>query len=193
MHLVSRNLKKTLKRFSSTLLVIEQQAGVPLPSNSHALTAASKLGFPITCLVAGTEGTVEKAAKLVAEYPGVTKVLAAKGSQYDHNLAEGHADLIASQGKNYSHIIACHSQYAKNVFPRAAALLDVSPITDVLEIDGSDAFKRPIYAGNAIASVKSSDKIKMITVRSTAFPPSTVSGGTASVDNVECASNGICF
>jgi electron transfer flavoprotein alpha subunit len=173
------------RRSISTLLVIEQQAGKPLGTNAHALSAAQKLGFPVTALVAGTEATAEQAAKIVAGYPGVTKVLTAKGAQYDHSLAEPHADLVASQAKGFSHVVTAHSVYGKNVIPRAAALLDVSPVSDVIEIESADTFKRPIYAGNAIATVKSEDKIKVLTIRPTAFPAAPTTGGFAAVESVE--------
>jgi electron transfer flavoprotein alpha subunit len=173
------------RRSVSTLLVIDHQAGKPLGTNAHALTAANKLGFPITALVAGTDAHAEQAAKIVAGYPGVTKVLIGKGSQYDHSLAEPHAELIASQAKQFSHVLTSHSVYGKNVFPRAAALLDVSPISDIIQVDSADTFKRPIYAGNAIATVQSSDKIKLITIRPTAFAAASTTGGSATIEPVD--------
>lgn len=102
-----------------------------------------------------------------------------------HSLAEIHAPLIQSLAKDYSHVVAAHSIYAKNIFPRVAALLDVSPIVDVIEISSADEFKRPIYAGNAIATVKSKDKIKLVTVRPTAFPPVESTGGSAKISEVQ--------
>jgi electron transfer flavoprotein alpha subunit len=177
----------------STLLVIEQQGGKPLASNAHVLAAANKLGFPITALVAGTEASAEQAAKIVAGFPGVKKVLTAKGAQYDHSLAEPHADLVAAVAKGHSHIITAHSAYGKNVFPRAAALLDVSPISDVTDIESADTFKRPIYAGNAIATVKSSDSIKLLTVRPTAFAPSATTGGSAVIEDSKAVGSSMLF
>lgn len=180
------------KRFSSTLLVVEQLNGIPLASNLHALTAAQKIGFPITCLVGGENDHAIKAAAAVSKYPGVEKVLVAKSVALGHSLAEGHANLISSVSKSsaYSHIISAHSPYGKNVFPRAAAIMDISPISDVVEIDSSDTFKRPIYAGNAIATVKSSDKIKMLTIRPTAFAPSAAEGGSAKVEDFNFETKG---
>ncbi|KAI8900999.1 hypothetical protein BC833DRAFT_646548 [Globomyces pollinis-pini] len=184
---VSRQSLRLIQRFqgrhASTLLVIEQRAGAAQASNLHALTAANKLGFPITAFVAGTASQVDAAAKEVAKYPGVTKVLAAKADSLDHSLAEPHADALAAVAKNFSHVVTAHSPYGKNVFPRAAALLDVSPISDVTSIDSADTFQRPIYAGNAIATVKSTDKIKLISVRTTAFKASAAEGGSASVED----------
>ena len=137
-------------RFSSTLLLIEEQGGSASSSNLHALSAAAKLGFPVTALVGASTANAEKIAKTVAAYPGVEKVLVASNDAYAKNLAEPHAELISQVAKNggFSHVITAHSQYGKNVLPRAAALLDVSPISDVIEIDSPDTFKRPIYAGN---------------------------------------------
>lgn len=179
------------RRKISTLLIVEHSAGKPLATNANALTAAQKLGFPITALVSGTESQVAQVSKVVAQYPGVKTVLQAKGPQYDHKLAEPHAELIASVGTGFSHIVCAHSVYGKNVLPRASALMDISPIADVIEIDSADTFKRPIYAGNAIATVKSTDKIKMLTIRSTSFASSDLSGGSATVQDVEGKGTGI--
>ncbi|KAJ3275535.1 Electron transfer flavoprotein alpha-subunit [Terramyces sp. JEL0728] len=177
-----RQLSVIGRRSVSTLLVIEQSQGTPLASNLHALSAATKLGFPVTALVAGSAAHVEAAAKVVAGYPGVTKVLTAKNDVFDHGLAEPHADLISASAKGHSHIVTSHSAYGKNVFPRVGALLDVSPIPDITEIVSADTFKRPIYAGNAIATVKSKDATKVITIRPTAFAPSASTGGSAAVE-----------
>jgi electron transfer flavoprotein alpha subunit len=111
------------------------------------LSAAQKLGFPITALVASSEASIEKLSKSVAQFPGVTKVLAAKGKDFDHELAEPLAELISKVSKGHSHVVTAHSGFGKNVFPRAGALLDVSPIPDVIAIESADTFKRPIYAG----------------------------------------------
>jgi electron transfer flavoprotein alpha subunit len=188
----SRLANSTFKRFSSTLLVIEQNKGKASASNLHALTAAQKLGFPVTALVGGNGAEAEAVAKQVAAYPGVTKVLVAKNESLDHSIAESHADLITEVQKStkFSHIVSAHSQYGKNVFPRAAALLDVSPISDVIEIDSADTFKRPIYAGNAIATVKSADALKIFTIRPTAFAPSAAEGGNAAVEEVKASPKG---
>jgi len=171
------------KRFSSTLLLIESSKGKALSSNLHALQAAQKLGFPVTCLVGGNEGDAAKVAAEVAAYDKVTKVLVAKSPSLENSLAEPTANLIkAVQEQNkFSHIVTCHSPVGKNIIPRAAALLDVSPISDVVEIDSPDTFKRPIYAGNAIATVKSSDTLKMLTIRPTAFQAACATGGSGEI------------
>ncbi|KAJ3335478.1 Electron transfer flavoprotein alpha-subunit, partial [Kappamyces sp. JEL0680] len=196
-------LRKSLSqksRFASTLLVIEQQNGVALASNLHALSAANKLGLPITAFVAAPSSQAESAAKAVAAYPGVAKVLVAKNDSFAHALAEPHADALAEVAKKggFTHVVTSHGPYGKNVFPRAAALLDVSPISDVTEIDSADTFKRPIYAGkviaahagNAIATVKSADALKLVTVRPTAFAPAAATGGSAAVEDCSAAGTG---
>jgi len=136
-------------RLSSTLLVIEGQGATPSTANLHALTAASQLGFPVTALVAAPPAEADAIAKTVALYPGIQKVLVAKNDGFAHSLAEPHADLLSQVAKSgsFSHVVAAHSPYGKNVFPRAAALLDVSPVSDIIQIDSPDTFKRPIYAG----------------------------------------------
>jgi electron transfer flavoprotein alpha subunit len=179
------------RRQISTLLVIEQQQGKPSSGNAHALSAAQKLGFPITALVSGTPDHATQASKIVCQYPGVSTVLVAKGAQFEHNLAEPNAELIANTAGKFSHVVAAHTGYAKNVFPRAAALLDVSPISDITEIDSADTFKRPIYAGSAIATVQSSDKIKLFTVRTTAFAALELTGGNAKVEDCEVVGTGM--
>ena len=149
----AKSIKTTLlfstTRFSSTLLLIEEQGGSASSSNLHALSAAAKLGFPVTALVGASKANADKIAKEVAGYPGVEKVIVASNDIYAKSLAEPHAELVSEVAKKggFSHVITAHSQYGKNVLPRAAALLDVSPISDVIEIDSADTFKRPIYAG----------------------------------------------
>lgn len=134
-----------------------------------ALGAANELGHPVTALVAG--GNPDAVAKAMAKYEGVKQVLVAKNEAYDHQLAEVVAPLVVEVQKKhgFSHIIAAHTANGKNIMPRVAALLDVAQISDVMEIESDDTFVRPIYAGNAIATVKSKDAVKVLTVRGTAF------------------------
>ncbi|KAI8907343.1 hypothetical protein EDD86DRAFT_248200 [Gorgonomyces haynaldii] len=172
------------KRSLSTLLVIDHKAGKIASGNLNAVTAAQKLNGKITCLVAGNEGA-EEAAKQASQLPGVEKVLLAKDPSLDHLLAEYHSPVIAGLVKNggFTHVVGAHTAYTKNVFPRVGALLDVSPVPDVIEIESADVFKRPIYAGNAIAKVKSNDPVKVISVRTTAFAASEAQGGSAAVES----------
>jgi electron transfer flavoprotein alpha subunit len=146
------------------------------------LAAAQQLGGDIHLLVAGAscQAVADEAAKVA----GVSKVLLADDAAYGHFLAENLGDLVAAVGKSYSHILAAATTTGKNFLPRVAALLDVAQISDILSVESSDTFKRPIYAGNAIATVQSSDSIKVITVRTTAFDPVAASGGNASVEAV---------
>jgi electron transfer flavoprotein alpha subunit len=170
----------TARRLNSTLVVIEHKGTKLASSNLHAITAAHALKNPITCLVTGGP----EVAKLASALPGVTKVLSCVDPSLNNQLAEFHAPLITKCAKDlkFSHVVCAHSAYAKNVFPRVGALLDVSPIPDVTEITTPETFKRPIFAGNAIASVKSTDAIKLISVRTTAFAASETTGGSASIE-----------
>ncbi|HSG88863.1 MAG TPA: FAD-binding protein [Pseudomonadales bacterium] len=148
----------------------------------NAIAAAKALGGDIHVLVAGKDcGAVADAA---AKADGVAKVLCADADPLAHQLAENLAPLVAKLGKDYSHVVAAHSTNGRNYLPRVAAHLDVAMISDVIAIEGDDTFKRPIYAGNAIATVQSSDAIKVLSVRHTAFDPVAAEGGSASVEAV---------
>jgi electron transfer flavoprotein alpha subunit len=148
----------------------------------NTVAAAQKLGGDIHVLVAGHNAAA--AAGEAAKVAGVKKVLHADAPHLGEFLAENVAALIVSLGKNYSHILAPATSTGKDVMPRAAALLDVQQISDISAIEGADTFVRPIYAGNALATVKSKDAIKVITVRTTAFDAVSPAGGTASVEQV---------
>jgi electron transfer flavoprotein alpha subunit len=146
------------------------------------VTAANAIGGDIHILVAGHSCvTVAEQASSVA---GVAKVLLADASAYEHALAENVSLLIAQIGSEYGHILATATSNAKNIMPRAAALLDSQAISDISAVIDGDTFKRPIYAGNVIATVKSSDAIKVITVRGTAFDAASSEGGSASIDTL---------
>jgi electron transfer flavoprotein alpha subunit len=149
----------------------------------HVVTAAQKIGGPITILVAGENA--DGAAKVASNISGVTEVLHADSAAYGHFLAENVAALIAKLAPNYSHILAPATSNGKNILPRAAGLCGMAQISDIIRVDGPDTFARPIYAGNAIATVKSSDKIKFITVRPTAFDAAPATGGTAAIKKID--------
>lgn len=151
-----------------SVLVIAEHDNVALkPATLSAVTAAQAIGQDIVILVAGTAcAAVATAAAGVA---GVSKVLVADNSAYEHQLPESVALLIAEVGKGYSHILATATTTGKNLLPRVAALLDVAQISEIVAVKSADTFVRPIYAGNALATVQSSDPIKVITVRGTAF------------------------
>ncbi len=150
-----------------------------------ALAAAQAVGGDIDVLVAGSgcKAVAEQAAKAA----GVKKVLLADNEAYGHQLAENLAALVAEQGANYTHVMAAHTTMGRNFMPRVAALLDVAQISDIIAVEGEDTFKRPVYAGNAIATVKSSDKIKVVTVRATAFDAVDGEGGSASIEELDSA------
>ncbi len=146
------------------------------------MAAAVAIGGDVDVLVAGEGcGPVAEAA---AKIPGVNKVLLADNAAYAHQLAENIAPLVAELGASYSHILTAHTTVGKNFLPRVAALLDVAQISDIQGVDGPDTFKRPIYAGNAVATVKSNDAIKVVSVRGTAFDPVAAEGGSAGIENV---------
>ncbi|KAI9022830.1 hypothetical protein CLU79DRAFT_750971 [Phycomyces nitens] len=154
---------------ASTLLLVEHKDGLIGGATLNALSAAAKLGGPVTALVAGD--APEEVAKQVAKYAGVSKVLTATGAAYANGLPESFAPLLVEVQKanGFTHLVTGHTAFGKNIFPRAAAILDVAPISDITGVESDNTFVRPIYAGNAIATVQSSDAIKFITVRGTAF------------------------
>ena len=148
----------------------------------NTVAAAQKLGSEIHVLVAGHNAG--EAAKAAAQIAGVNKVLHADAPHLGEFLAENMAALVVSLAKTYSHILAPATTTGKDVMPRAAALLDVQQISDISAVEGADTFVRPIYAGNALATVKSKDPIKVITVRTTAFDAVAPSGGSAEIESV---------
>ena len=166
----------------SVLVIAEHDNKDLAPATLNTLGAAKQIGGDIHVLVAGSDcsGVVDAAAK--AE--GVAKVLKADSAEYAHGLAENIAPLIVELAGSYSHILAPASTFGKNILPRAAALLDVQQISDISVVVDADTFTRPVYAGNAIATVKSSDDKKLITVRGTTFDPVEADGGSAAIEDV---------
>jgi electron transfer flavoprotein alpha subunit len=148
----------------------------------NTVAAAQKLGSDIDVLIAGHQAG--EAAKAAAAIPGVKKVLHADAPHLAEFLAENVAALIVTLGKQYTHILAPATSNGKNVMPRAAALLDVQQISDISAVQSADTFVRPIYAGNALATVQSRDAIKLITVRTTAFDAVPPTGGSAAVESI---------
>ena len=148
----------------------------------NTLSAAAAIDSDIHVLVAGAE--CQTVADAVAKISCVQKVLLADNAAYDHQLAENISKLVAELGKNYSHILASASTTARNTMPRVAALLDVDQVSDIIRVASPDTFARPIYAGNAIATVKCSAPVKVITVRSTGFDPVSSEGGSAEIETV---------
>ena len=148
----------------------------------NAVSAAQQIGGDIHLLVAGdTSGTIATEAAAIA---GVAKVLVADGAEYAHGLAENLAPLICDLASQYSHILASATTTGKNIMPRVAALLDVMQISDIIKIDDANTFQRPIYAGNALSTVRSDEATKIITVRSTAFEAAPAEGGSAAIETI---------
>src|SRR5690554_1711528 len=163
------------------ILVIAEHSNDALAGATlNTVAAASEIGGEIHVLVAGAGCAA--AAEAAARVAGVERVLVADDAAYAHQLPENLAPLIAQQGKNYSHILAAATTNGKNLLPRVAALLDTDQISEIIAVQSPDTFKRPIYAGNAIATVQSSAAIKVITVRSTGFDPVNAEGGSATVE-----------
>jgi electron transfer flavoprotein alpha subunit len=166
----------------TTLLVAEHNNKVLKDSTSKALTAAKALGGDVHVLVAGKD--CKAVADLASKLDGVKKVLLADAALYQHSVAEPLAALIVSLAGGYDAIVAPATTNGKNVMPRVAALLDVMQISEIIKVIAPDTFERPIYAGNAIQTVKSSDAKKVITVRTSTFQ-ATGEGGAASVENAQ--------
>jgi electron transfer flavoprotein alpha subunit len=164
----------------SALVIAEHDNNELKQATLHAVTAAAQLGGEVHILVAG-EGSGEVATQAAA-VAGVTKVLHADDAAYGHGLAENVAPLIIALADGYDHLLACATTYGKNVMPRAAALLDVAQVSEISEILSADSFVRPTYAGNAMATVQSSDAKKVITVRATAFDTAAAEGGSAAIE-----------
>lgn len=169
----------------STLVIAEHNNSALAPVTLNVVAAAKAIGNEITVLVAGAGcgAVAEEAAKV----DGVAKVLVADNAAYANQLAENLGLLVADLGKGFTHILAAATTTGKNFLPRVAAVLDVEQISEVIRVDSADTFARPIYAGNAIATVQSSDAIKVITVRGTAFDAVAAEGGSAAVEAVDAA------
>ncbi|GAB1194279.1 hypothetical protein APSETT444_003523 [Aspergillus pseudonomiae] len=189
--------QSALARLLSTLAVLEQRDGKLQTSSLSAIAAAQKLGGPVTAFVAGN-GVKGTSAAEAAKIKGLDKVVAVDSEAYEKGLAENYAPLLVENIKKgeYTHIIGGHSAFGKSLLPRVAALLDVQQVSDITGIESEDkadivdesyvlmidaAFVRPIYAGNAILTVQSSDPIKVLTVRGTAFQGVETEGGSAEV------------
>ncbi len=167
----------------TVLVLAEHDNQTVKKSTLNTVAAAQKIGGDIHLLVAGHE--CGAAAKAAAQVAGVAKVLHADAKQLDDEIAENVAALIVALAKNYSHLLAPATSNGKNVMPRVAALLDVQQVSDIVSVESPDTFVRPIYAGNALATVKSKDKIKVITVRTTGFDAVADSGGKDAVEKAE--------
>ena len=165
----------------AVLLVAEHDNAGLKSATLHAATAARELG-DVTVLVAGSQ--CRAAAEAAARMAGVGRVLLADAAPYLHPLAETLAPLVAGLARNHSHVLAPATTFGKNLMPRVAAMLDVAQVSDIVAIEGPDTFVRPIYAGNALVTLRARDAIKVLTVRATAFEAAPASGGSAAIETV---------
>ena len=169
----------------SILVIAEHDNDSIKAATLNTVTAAQAIGSDIHILVAGSG--CQGAATAAAEIAGVAKVICADAEAYAHQLPESLAPLLVELAKDYSHILSAATTTGKNLMPRAAALLDVAQISDIVEVKSEDTFVRPVYAGNAMATVQSSDSVKMITVRTTAYAEAE-KGGSAPIESCDFAS-----
>ena len=171
-----------------TVLVIADHDNNDLKDSTlNAVTAATKFNSDIHILIAGSG--CSSVADAAANVSGVSKVLVADNTELEHPLAEVIAPLVVSMADDYDQILVAATTTGKNFMPRVAALLDMAQISDIISVESDDTFKRPIYAGNAIATVQSSDAKKLITVRTTAFAAAETTGGSASIENIDAPAN----
>jgi electron transfer flavoprotein alpha subunit len=167
------------------LVIAEHDNSQLKPSTLNAVAAAAKLGGDIDLLVVG-HGCVQ-AANNAAKVHGIGRVLLVDDAHYEHALAEDLSLLVTELAEGYTHVLAPATTFGKNFMPRVAARLDVAQISDVVGVESADTFVRPIYAGNAMATVQSKDPIKVVTVRSTAFDAVSAEGGSAKIEPVEAS------
>ena len=163
----------------SILLIAEHTNKELKPFTLNAISAASKINEDVHVLVIGSGS--DEVAKSVSHVPNVKKVIHVNNSIYENYLAENYTSIITELSKNYTHIMCSANTFGKNLMPRVAALLDVSQVSDITKVISEDTFLRPIYAGNAFATVKSTDKIKCVTIRPTSFDPAPTTGGNAEI------------
>lgn len=168
-----------------TLVVAEHDNAELKTQTLVAVAAAQAIGGDIDIMVVGSG--CDAVAQQASQVAGVNTVKVADNAAYEHQLAENVAQAVVDAASGYSHVLAAHTTTGKNFMPRVAALLDVAQISDIIGVDAEDTFKRPIYAGNAIATVKSSDAVKVVTVRGTAYDPVAAEGGSASVEALDSA------
>ena len=171
----------------TALVIAEHDNAHVKGATLNTVTAAAQAGGDVHILIAGynAAGAAEAASKIA----GVAKVLHADAPGFEHGLAENVAAQIVALAGSYSHIVFPATAAGKNVAPRVAALLDVAQVSDIIKVQSPDTFDRPIYAGNAIATVQSSDKVKVLTVRTTGFDPAAATGGSAAVEKVNAAAD----
>lgn len=166
----------------SNLVIVEHDNNEIAAATLHTITAAQQIGGDIDLLIAGENCAA--VADAAAKIAGISVVKVADNKMFAHHQAENLATLIVEMAKAYSHVLTAATTFGKNVLPRAAALLDVAQISEIVEVKSADTFIRPIYAGNALATVQSSDAIKLITVRVISFEAAAASGGSATIEAI---------
>ena len=167
------------------LLIAEHNNKEIRPFTLNAITAASQIDQDIHVLVIGKN--IEDVCKSISQVPNVKKVIQVDNDIYENYLAENFTPVIVKQAENYSHIVCSANTFGKNLMPRVAALLDVSQVSDIVKVISPDTFIRPIYAGNAFATVKSNDSKKCVTIRPTSFDPAQTTGGSAEIVKTEAS------
>lgn len=171
----------------SILVIAEHDNTNLVGATLNTVTAAMQIGGDIDVLVAGNN--CADAAKAASEIQGVARVLVADDASLEGFLAENVADLVVSLAPSYTHVLSAATTFGKNFMPRAAALLDVSQISEISEVVSSDTFVRPVYAGNALAKVQSNDSVKLITIRVTKFDATEATGGSAAIETISAAAD----
>ena len=167
----------------SVLLIAEHNNKEVKPFTLNAISAASQINDNVHVLVIGSNS--EEVTKSISQVPNVKKVIHVNNQIYENYLAENYTSVVVKLSGDYSHIVCSANTFGKNLMPRIAALLDVSQVSDITKILSEDTFLRPIYAGNAFATVKSNDKIKCVTIRPTSFEPAPTTGGSAEIQDIE--------
>ena len=169
----------------SVLLIAEHNNKELKPFTYNAITAASQIDQDLHVLVIGYNA--DEVAKSISQVPSVKKVIQVDNEIYENYIAENFTSAIIKQADNYSHIVCSANTFGKNLMPRVAALLDTSQVSDIIKVISSDTFLRPIYAGNAFATVKSNDPKKCVTIRPTSFDPAPTTGGSAEIIKADAA------
>ena len=169
----------------SVLLIAEHNNKEVKPFTYNAVTAASQIDQDLHVLVIGYNA--DEVAKSISQVPSVKKVIQVDNEIYENYIAENYTSAIIKQADNYSHVVCSANTFGKNLMPRVAALLDTSQVSDIIKVISSDTFLRPIYAGNAFATVKSNDPKKCVTIRPTSFDPAPSTGGSAEIVKADAA------
>lgn len=189
---LQRRLFSLTRLCRDSLAFVETAGGRITPGSLSTITAASRLGEPVVALVAGADGA--SASLAAAAIEGVSRVLVANDSRYDHFLAEELSPMVKSviEANKFTHFVVPSSAVGKSLLPRLGALMDLQPISEIIKVESKDTFVRPIYAGNALATVKSNESTILLSVRPSAFAPAATGGNEAPVENVDCNVDSLC-